>query len=140
MTKNIIRVAQKAFILKNGKLLVIKTRATDHSPLCWELPGGAVEFDENLADSFKREIKEETNLQILVGEPFVIWESWHDYRGNKAHTVFIGYQCQWKKGIVKISNEHAAYKWIDPKNFDKYQFIESFEFAIKKYIQLIKTK
>ncbi len=40
---------------------------------CWALPGGFVNIDEDLADSAKRELKEETDIDIDVLEQAAVW-------------------------------------------------------------------
>lgn len=46
-----------------GKILLIKSPERG-----WEIPGGQVELGEGLTDALKREIKEETGIDIEVGE------------------------------------------------------------------------
>ncbi len=37
---------------------------------CWTLPGGKQEYDENIFEGAKREIKEETNLDVKIDDSF----------------------------------------------------------------------
>ena len=42
-------------------------------PDIYELPGGHVDFGENIVDGLKREVKEELNMTISVGNPFYVF-------------------------------------------------------------------
>jgi 8-oxo-dGTP pyrophosphatase MutT (NUDIX family) len=64
----VLAFAQKAFITKNGKLLVIRRAASDPvNPLRWEVPGGRIEPGELLDDCIRREVREEVGLEIVPG-------------------------------------------------------------------------
>lgn len=66
--------AQKAFIVKENKLLMVKKSKDDpKNPNKWEVPGGRMEFGEAVDEHIKREVKEEVGLDIQIGEPFAIW-------------------------------------------------------------------
>ena len=75
MKENInFRIAVKAFIVHNNKLLVVK-RAKDEvqMPNIWELPGGRLNPGEDPFIGIIREVREETGLYIkpillFVGE------------------------------------------------------------------------
>lgn len=55
---------------ENGVLLVRDRTRTDEK---WDLPGGGIDLGEELVDALRREIDEETKLQV-VGEPIKICE------------------------------------------------------------------
>lgn len=66
--------AQKAFIVKESRLLMVKKSKDDpKNPNKWEVPGGRMEFGEAVEEHIKREVKEEVGLDIQIGEPFAIW-------------------------------------------------------------------
>jgi 8-oxo-dGTP diphosphatase len=46
-----------------GKILMVK-----HPVRGWEIPGGQVEVGETITEAFKREIKEETGIDIEIGK------------------------------------------------------------------------
>lgn len=52
-----------AVIIKNNKVLLIKRGAEPDKGL-WGVPGGYVGWDETTEDTVKREVKEETNLDV----------------------------------------------------------------------------
>lgn len=49
---------------EQGRLLVLKRKADDSFANMYEIPGGGVELGESLLDALRRELKEETNLDL----------------------------------------------------------------------------
>jgi ADP-ribose pyrophosphatase YjhB (NUDIX family) len=81
----ILYFAQKAFIVHEDMLLVLRKSEDDpHNPGLWEVPGGRMHFGEEVDDHIRREVREETGLEIEPGRPFFIW-SWQ-LRGNIPNT------------------------------------------------------
>jgi 8-oxo-dGTP diphosphatase len=67
--------AQKAFIVDNGRILLVQKSEQDpHNPGKWEVPGGRMQFGEDVDVHLKREVKEEVGLEIEPGRPFFIWQ------------------------------------------------------------------
>jgi ADP-ribose pyrophosphatase YjhB (NUDIX family) len=52
-------VSIKAIIIDNKRILCLKNERNE-----WDLPGGKINFNENIEECLKREVKEETNLEI----------------------------------------------------------------------------
>ncbi len=107
-------VAVKAVIVKDGKVLVL-SRSQDemdcsymNSHQKWDLPGGGLHFYEHSQDGLRREIKEETNLEVFVGEPVSLF----DVIKNHIHLCIFTYVCRWKAGSVVLSKEHEAFVWM----------------------------
>jgi ADP-ribose pyrophosphatase YjhB (NUDIX family) len=50
---------------------VLLQRRTDMA--YWGLPGGSVELEETVVDALKREVKEETSLEVLRAEPMALY-------------------------------------------------------------------
>lgn len=105
-------VGQKAFIEKDGQLLIIN-EPTDGL----DFPGGKIQQGERvLSEALKREVREETGLEIEVGQPFVAW--WTDSRKFPGKRIFlVGYRCQYQSGEVILSSEHNNFKWINASNY-----------------------
>lgn len=66
-----VRVGAKAIVVHDGRLLVTANRdhAAGHNPeVFYLLPGGGIEFGEATADAVRRECREETCIDVEVGE------------------------------------------------------------------------
>jgi len=113
-------VSQKAILLKNKKILLLKHFDFD----AWGLPGGLINFDEDFFDGLKREIYEETNLILKKAKVFCV--SSVNYKhfifNNKlkknVRIIQIGYLCKFEGENIVLSDEHVDYKWIEVKNMD----------------------
>ncbi len=113
---NIIRVTA-AVIVHDGMLLIAKRKPTARLPNLWELPGGKVEPNETPEECLIREIKEEFDIHITVGE----------YLGSNIHTYDFGtielmaYRADWDEGDL-ILKDHEEIRWVFTHELDQFDF------------------
>jgi phosphoglycolate phosphatase len=101
-----------ALIFNNAeRVLMIRTQKWSN---LWGIPGGKIKFGETSADALRREIKEETNLEIsdiqfvLVQDCIQSREFYRD-----AHFVLLNYTCRCMKEQPVILNEEAQeFRWV----------------------------
>jgi 8-oxo-dGTP pyrophosphatase MutT (NUDIX family) len=106
-------VGQKAFIEKGHELLVLHGNVVG-----LDFPGGKIQVGEiDLEKSLKREVREETGLEIEVGRPFATWtkDMTKKYKGEKL--LLVGYRCKYISGKVRISHEHEKFRWVDKNTY-----------------------
>ena len=97
-----------AVIASGRKILVIRRSKKDTYPGMWEFPGGGVDKGENVIQAIKREIKEETNLD--VGEFPVSELMTHPTR--TALRIIMEFNCQNVDDLI-LSSEHDMCYWLD---------------------------
>lgn len=103
------RVAVKAFIVQDGKLLIMKRRPNDvHKPSWWDIPGGRLDVGEDPFTGMKRETMEEAGLSINIICPLGIQ---HFTRDDGQKITMIIFLCTPKTDDIKLSEEHIEYKW-----------------------------
>jgi 8-oxo-dGTP pyrophosphatase MutT (NUDIX family) len=110
-------VVQKAVVVNvEGNILLLRRSKTDvRRPLQWDLPGGMLELKEDLAQSVRREVKEESGLDVTDLLPIYATtevRAWKDHEGAHTDSVtFIFYKASTKSGDVVLSFEHDKFQW-----------------------------
>ena len=108
-------LAVSAAIVRDGKVLIVR-RARNPALNLYTLPGGAVETGETLTDAARREVREETALEVepvgLAGHREVIVR---DAQGHiERHFVIMCYAARWRAGEVVLNDELDDARWIEP--------------------------
>lgn len=80
------------------------------------IPGGHIELGEKIIEALKREIKEETGLNIYDIKFLCLQEFIYDKAfWKKRHFLFLNYTCKTKSNTVKLNSEGQGYIWVKPK-------------------------
>ncbi|MBE6506226.1 MAG: NUDIX domain-containing protein [Methanobrevibacter millerae] len=118
-------------IVKNdeGKILVLRRHPKSKTnPHKWELPGGKIEKGEFFDEALIREVKEETNLDVKVGD---FCEAVQDDYPHKRTVQLIMYSKD-ITGEVKISDEHDDWMWASADEIKSLEITSSLEKIIEK--------
>lgn len=81
-------------------------------PNVFELPGGHVDFGEDIADGLRREILEEFGMHVSLGEPFASFTYTNDVKGS--HSIEVVYFAQFTDPFEQIQldpEDHSEYVW-----------------------------
>jgi len=101
------KLAVDCVILVDGKVLLIHRRNPPHG---WALPGGFVEYGETVEDAVRREMKEETGLELQDLRQFRVYsDPARDPRGHVVSVVFTA------RGVGKpeAGDDADRYRLID---------------------------
>ena len=113
----------------NNEILIVKRHPQSRTdPEMWELPGGKVEKGEFFVDALIREIKEEVNLDVKVGDFAEAVQN--DYMHKR--TVQIMMYLEDVKGDIKISEEHTDWMWASLDKIKTLEISTSLKKVLKK--------
>ncbi|RLJ01961.1 MAG: DNA mismatch repair protein MutT [Candidatus Aenigmatarchaeota archaeon] len=120
--------AVKALIQYKNKFLLLKKE--DFIGGEYELPGGRKKPQENDESALKREVKEESGLDIKIIKLLNSWSL--DLPEKGTHLDGKTYLCESYSDKVKISEEHSGYIWVPRENLRKYSLPSWLEDAINQ--------
>lgn len=106
MDKPIVAVGG-VIINKENKVLLVKRSKPPNQGL-WAIPGGKVEFGETIFDAVRREMKEETNLDVIPKDLLAIIEIIKE----GVHYVILDFICETKAGELKPSSDASDAKFF----------------------------
>lgn len=115
-TRKHVQVAA-AIIMDDGKIFATQ-RAHGEFKDGWEFPGGKIEQGETPQQAAKREVIEELDTEIEVGELFDTVE--YDY--PSFHLTMYCFLCTVKSGDL-VLKEHQAAKWLTRETLDSVEWL-----------------
>ena len=112
-------------IFEDGNLLLVE-RANEPLKGYWSLPGGIVEAGEKLEDAIRREVLEETGLEVDSLSVFEIFERISPDAAGKAeyHYVLIDYLCKPSGGKLLAASDVSRVAWVPERELREYRLTE----------------
>lgn len=80
----------------------------------WSLPGGRVELGESLVAAVRREVLEETGIEVVVGPIVEAFDRiHHDEAGRvRYHFVIVDFLCRPCGGALRPGDDAADARWV----------------------------
>ncbi|BAW97740.1 mutator MutT protein [[Synechococcus] sp. NIES-970] len=103
-----------------GEILIDRRLNTGEMAGLWEFPGGKIEPGETVEACIAREIKEEINLDVQVGDRLILIE--HNY--PKFRVSLHVHWCR-PTGGEALAIECQEIRWVKPAELGQYQFPEA---------------
>lgn len=117
MNENDLIVVTAAIITDNCKVFIAKRRPPGRMPGMWEFPGGKVEEGETPEFCLKRELHEELDIDVEIGEHIGTHRHTYDF-----YTIeLMAYRAKIIAGDIKL-NDHAEMAWVSPDEIDNFEF------------------
>jgi len=113
-------------LIFDGERILMAQRGKEPLRGWWSLPGGALETGEILADAIRREVREETGLEIDPVKVFEIFERiMRDAAGApEYHYVLIDYICRVTGGTLRAGDDVCCAQWVNRADLPQLQITE----------------
>lgn len=114
-----------ALIFETGKILLVE-RGKEPLKGFWSIPGGIVETGEKLEEAIRREVSEETGLDV---DPYSMFEIFEriipDGEGKlEYHYVLIDYLCRRVAGEPVAASDVSRVAWVAEQNLREFRLTE----------------
>ena len=102
-------------LFENGKLFAVKRGESPYPYLAYkyEFPGGKIEQGERGEETVKRELKEELDMDVVVGSLYAC--EWYEYPDFTIRLWV--YECERRSSFT--IKEHENYAWLAPKDLQE---------------------
>ena len=93
--------------------LVKRAQTKKFLPGVFELPGGHVDYGEDIIAGLQREVQEEMGMRINVGDPFVVFTYTNKVKGS--HSIQVTYFARFEDPVENIrlnQEDHSEYCWV----------------------------
>ena len=104
--------------IKERKEIFATARGYEEFKGGWEFPGGKIEAGETPQEALIREIKEELDTEIMIGD--LIYTVEYDY--PTFHLSMDCFWCEVKKGHLELKEAEAA-KWLTKDTLDSVDWL-----------------
>jgi mutator protein MutT len=124
-------------VIADGRALLIRR---GHPPLEgeWSIPGGTLELGETLLDAVRRELAEETGIEVRVGDLIEVFERiFPDGESQpKYHFVIADYLCEAIRGSARAGGDVTDVAWTTESELPRYSLTPTATRVIKKAFQM----
>ncbi|MGF7228428.1 MAG: NUDIX hydrolase [Candidatus Saccharibacteria bacterium] len=101
------------------KVFLAKRAATKKFlPSVYEIPGGHVDYGEDMVAGLKREIQEEFGMHVIVGDPFAVFTYLNEVK--RSHSIEVVYFATFADPLENITlhpEDHSAFGWFSKDDF-----------------------
>lgn len=111
------RVTIKGLCVRDGKVLMVKEGESLSGK--WELPGGGLDFGEDIKAGFKREVREEMGLTVtkMSPQPVYVWTFKYENRRNLDwyYAFVVAYRVEFEHLNITPTEECKEIKFLSPE-------------------------
>ncbi len=97
----------------SGRVLLIRTHKWRDR---WGVPGGKIEYGETMAAAVRREVREETGLDLDDVRWAPVQEAVESHEFHRpAHFVLLNFVARSPSEQVHLNEEAQAFAWVEPE-------------------------
>ncbi len=108
-------------VVDRGRVLLIR-RGREPMKGEWSIPGGVVELGESLGAAVRRELREETGLEIQPVAVLEVFDRIVRRKGRvRYHYVIVDYACRKRGGRLRPASDVREARWVRPQDLPRYR-------------------
>jgi ADP-ribose pyrophosphatase YjhB (NUDIX family) len=125
-------------VISDGRVLLVR-RGGPPLQGQWSIPGGILESGETLIEGVRRELAEETGVDVRVRTLIEVFERIDRDPSGKTqyHFVVLDYLCEAVRGIARAGSDVSEVAWAAPFELEKYSLTEIASRVIRKAFELL---
>lgn len=128
-------------VIAEGRTLLIRRGS---APLegQWSIPGGMLELGEPVVEGVRRELQEETGLQVRVLDLIEVFERIiPDESGRvRYHFVILDYLCERISGEARAASDVTDVAWAREQELEKYSLTAIATRVIKRAFEMARSR
>jgi 8-oxo-dGTP diphosphatase len=128
-------------VIRDGRTLLIRRGSP---PLMgeWSIPGGRLDLGETIPEGIKRELKEETGIDVRVVELIEVFERiFRDSDGRiQYHFVIVDYLCEYGEGEACAGSDVTDTAWASESELVRYSLTETATRVIRRAFKLAASR
>ncbi|MFY9801610.1 MAG: NUDIX hydrolase [Candidatus Acidiferrales bacterium] len=128
-------------VIVEGRTLLIRRGS---APLKgeWSIPGGMLELGETLDQGVRRELAEETGLDVRVGDLIEVFERvfMDDDGRTRYHFVILDYLCEAVSGEARAGSDVTDVAWAREEELVKYSLTPTATRVIKRAFEMWRSR
>jgi len=111
-------------VVNRGRVLLVR-RGSEPLKGQWSIPGGMLELGEDLGEAARRELKEETGLEVEPLEVLTVFDRiQRQGRRVRYHFVIVDFACRLKRGRLKPASDVLDARWVRRQDLPQYNLTE----------------
>ncbi len=135
--KRLAVAACSALVVNSGSILLVK-RANEPARGMWALPGGAVEWGEKIRDAVRRELLEETGVEITVGEVLDVVDVLYREGGELLyHYAVVCFRGYYVGGELRAGGDAESVEWVPATELNRYELTPTTRKVLDKWLPAI---
>ena len=103
-----------ALIVDGEGSVLLARRAIEPFAGFWDTPGGFVEEGEHPLDALRRELKEETGLEVEAGEFVGVWMDEYGGVADAQSTLNLYWEARIVSGTMRPADDVSELRWFAP--------------------------
>jgi mutator protein MutT len=125
-------------VISDGRVLLVR-RGGPPLQGQWSIPGGILEVGETLIEGVRRELAEETGIDVRVRTLIEVFERIDRDPSGKTqyHFVVLDYLCEAVRGIALAGSDVSEVAWAAPAELEKYALTEIAGRVIRKAFEMV---